>query len=280
MNILITGCNGFLGKELISRFKNTTHVIHATNKKSLDVTNHQHVENFFARNDIDIVLHTAIQGGTRGAVDTFEDFVANISMFSNLQKQADKFKLMINFGSGAEFDRSTPIENADEFELFNNWPGDYYGSAKNLIAREISTYGGNIVNLRVFGCFGIHEKSSRMIKSAMLSCLAEASVAIHQNKKMDYIYVGDLYTILVYYIDNFDKQELPKDLNVCYNQKLTLKNIVNKVRYLTNRNVDVIIENAGLENCYTGNCSKLNELDLDLIGLEGGIKEVLSGYTK
>ena len=43
------------------------------------------------------------------------------------------FKLMINFGSGAEFERKRPIDKATEQTIFQRHPSDYYGLAKNLI---------------------------------------------------------------------------------------------------------------------------------------------------
>ena len=64
MNILVTGCNGFLAKELISYFSNKHNII-KTDRKTLDPTNYDNVKWFFDLYAVDVIIHTAIKGGKR-----------------------------------------------------------------------------------------------------------------------------------------------------------------------------------------------------------------------
>ena len=57
-------------------------------------------------------------------------------MFGNLFRNKDKFKLMINFGSGAEFDRTIEISNACTDDLKDRTPQDFYGMSKKIITNE------------------------------------------------------------------------------------------------------------------------------------------------
>ena len=68
MNILITGAKGFIGRALKSCLRHE-HEVHALGHRSLDLTNPVALKNFFEKNDIDIVLHTAIKGGRRNKKD-------------------------------------------------------------------------------------------------------------------------------------------------------------------------------------------------------------------
>jgi GDP-L-fucose synthase len=276
MNILITGTNGFVGRELVDFFSTTEHTILSTCRKTLDVANEKQVDDFFQENKIDVVVHAAIKGGSRAGEDTFSDFCQNLIMFKNLSKHADKFKMMINFGSGAEFDRRYDISCSKENKLYDSYPLDYYGYSKNIIAREIHKI-GNIVNMRLFGCFGISENPERFIRSAFLNIRDNKPIIVHQDKKMDFFYIEDLFKVITFYINNHS-QELPKDINMTYLEKYTLSEIATQIKSLTDSPNDVMIKNKTLSTSYTGSGQKLADLHLPLLGLEKGIRKVYEHY--
>jgi len=277
LKFLITGGNGFLATELATFLKKNNHILYVTDRTTLDVRNSVQVEDFFSNNEVDFVLHTAVKGGNRLKSDSINDLFDNLVMFDNLAKHCDKFKLMINFGSGAEFDRSTEILNADEKEIFDCYPRDYYGLSKNLIARKILEMNTNIVNLRIFGCFGEKEKNTRLIKSTINNFRSGKEAVIHQNKLMDYFYVGDLCRVVDYCVENYSSLGF-KDLNLCYKEKKTLEETVFLIKCLTSSSSDVIINNRTKGVSYTGDSSLLESLNLPLVGLERGIVEILEKY--
>ena len=161
MNILVTGANGFLGREIADYFSGSEYNLILAPRQVLDLTSKQEVDDFFSKNEVDVVLHTAVRYS-----QTFGDFISNLSMFENLKNHADKYSFMITFGSGAEYDRSTDISAAHEKNIFSRLPDDYYGLAKNLIARDAALF-NNIINLRLFGCFGTMEDNTRFIKNSL-----------------------------------------------------------------------------------------------------------------
>ncbi len=274
MNILITGANGFLGRHFKEYYSGAEHKVFSLGRARLDVTDEKAVEKFFFSNDIDIVLHTAVKGGRRNESDTLDDFVDNMLMFRNLSRCSGQYKLMINFGSGAEFDRSRSIVSAKEAEIYDRTPSDYYGQAKNLIAKEINKY-QNIINLRLFGCFGHHENGARMIKGNMLKAIKGDKIIVHQNKIMDCFYVKDLCSIIDYILK--DPNGFPYgDLNVCYEEK---KSLIEVSRIISEKNLHsmknrVILINESAGNDYFGCPNKLLSLGIDFIGLDKAIQEM------
>ena len=113
MNILITGANGFIGRNLHKRLKENNNVFH-TSRDNLNILDKSKVDEFFKINNIDIVIHTAVSGGRRTKIDTVQCLIENLIMFDNLARNKERFKNLIHFGSGAEFDRRYDIVHAQE----------------------------------------------------------------------------------------------------------------------------------------------------------------------
>ena len=279
MNILITGCNGFLARELIPLFESDGYNVIATNRDNLDVMDSEQVASFLDDHNIDVVIHTAVKGGRRNQPDTHINMFKNITMFENLRKNCGKYKLMINFGSGAEFDRTQDVSNMTEEQIHERYPKDYYGLSKSIIAKQIKEIYANIVNLRLFGCFGAKEDNDRMIKASILKALSGKPIEIHQDREMDFFYVKDLYKVVIHYIEKLGKN-LPKDLNLCYNRKYSLMDVASTIDRVSAHHVKRTVNDKEKASSYTGCGKKLESLDLDLIGLKKGIKEVYDSIVE
>jgi GDP-L-fucose synthase len=183
-------------------------------------------------------------------------------MAENIILASRNCKLVIFFGSGAEFDRETNIENATEDDIQSCIPKDFYGLSKNLISKRILSI-PNIIILRIFNCFGYGEVPNRFITSA----IKNNPLIIHQNKYMDFFYIEDLYNIILYYIQNFPNVPY-KDLNCVYQLKYTLIDIAHLVK-----NLNIKIEQEKLALSYTGNGYKLTKLPIKLKGLTQSLEE-------
>jgi|2_EtaG_2_1085320.scaffolds.fasta_scaffold53071_2 GDP-L-fucose synthase len=266
--ILITGANGFLGRELVEYYSQTSHTIIPASRQILDISDTTAVDEFFAHNHIDFVWHTAVKYGSR-----LESFTTNMNMFYNLKRHSGDYTAMVSFGSGAAFDRATPITEAQEAEVLLGYPDDHYGLAKNIIAREIVAHNSNIINLRLFGCFGPHENSTRFITSALERAAAGLPVIVDQNKEMDFCYVGDIIKVLDFIIEGRIMNHI--DINMCYEKKWTLEKIAQFINSLIDSHKDVTIKNIAPGVSYTGCAKRLATLDIELTGLQGGIVEML-----
>lgn len=283
MNIMITGCSGFLGNELLSL---TGHTIFPTTREILDLRDGKKVSEFIDKNKIDVILHAAIKGGRRNRSDTAEDFYENLLSFENLISNANKIKMFINFDSAASYDRRGGVNGPTEKSFPHSIPIDYYGLSKyniSLRVREIS----NAYNLRIFNCFGFNETDDRMVKGNILRYISKQEIQIHCNKTMDFFYIDDLLKIVQSYVDRIQDDEnnkLPKEVNLCYNQKTTLFDIAKIINSLSDYKVDIVIEDRTDQKFdYYGHSEHLDSLGLELKGLQCGIKEmydkILIGVT-
>ena len=62
-------------------------------------------------------------------------------------------------------------------------------------------------------------------------------------------------------------------MNMCYDQKYTLKQIAERINCLTNSKIKVILENKDLGRPYTGNPQRLLDLPVSLNGFESALKQ-------
>jgi len=268
VNILVTGCNGFLGRNLVD-YLDPKYNVFACGRKELDLLNRDKVSEYFSEHRIDMVLHTAIVGGNRINNNTFDSFLANLTMFNNLYENRDKFGKMINFCSGAAFDRDQAISLIKEEELLNRVPTDFYGLAKNLIAKRVINNSENIYNLRLFGCFGHDEPQHRLIKSAIRCVLEGKPIVINDDIYMDFFYIEDVCRVVEHYLSD---NSTYKDVNLVYMKKTKLSDIASLVFEEGDKKVDLEIKQNS-HQCYNGSGVLLNQLHIDLIGLRQGIKE-------
>jgi len=265
MNILITGANGFIGRNLHKRLKENNNVFH-TSRDNLNILDKPKIDEFFKISNIDVVIHTAVSGGRRTKIDTVQCLIENLIMFDNLARNKERFKNLIHFGSGAEFDRRYDIVQAQEQQ--DSSPIDYYGLSKKIIKREIDNI-DSFYNFRIFGCFGKDEDRTRFIRSAIHSARSGRPIIVHQDRYMDFISIEDVCTVVEYYLENLSDKNLPRDVNLCYNKKMSLLDIATKINKIFGQKLEnVIVENNNYDKEYTGSASVLDELDVSLLGLD------------
>lgn len=270
MNILITGGNGFVGRNIAKSLKNT-HNIFTPSSKELDLTNSTQVDDYLRSKYFDLVIHCAVSGGRRNKLDSPYTTYNNLVMFFNLLKNKDRFNRLINFASGAEFDRRTEI-NSTKNSLLDSFPIDYYGLSKNIISRIIEGSPNiNYHNFRIYGAFGEDETEDRFIKSNIIRYKNKESLVIHQDRFFDFIYIEDLVNIVKYYVEHPKLESSTIDL--AYQQKYKLSDIAKLINKLSAHKSEIIIEEPLNGLSYNGSNTGINTT-LDLIGLEEGIKRV------
>lgn len=275
-SILVTGAAGFLGRTVSQYFRDKGYKVYSLTRQDLDVSDQRQVEAWFKNNKVDVVIHTATKGGRRNEYDSYQNFVINLKMFENLLCQKNNFSLMINFGSGAEFDRRNNIDEFKEDQIFDFLPEDFYGLSKNMITRKILKHDTNIYNFRLFGCFGKNEKEDRLLKILYSGIRDKKKVSIEAKKKMDFFYDIDVCRAIDFYIENHQTKKLPKDVNLVYEKKRNLEDISMLLEDILNEENDNLSLNKTGTNNYTGSwevCSNTFPNDL-FFGFETALEKI------
>ena len=270
MKVLITGGNGNIAKIIVKNLSSEYDITSIT-RNDFDLLDELSVSNYLMNKEFDVLIHTAINGGRRTKEETGQVVYENVIMFENLMKYNHKFKLIINFDSGAIYDRSTDIYCRKEEEL-NTIPKDYYGFSKYIIYKRSLQY-KNIVNFRIFNIFHVNEEPDRFIKACYLAKKNGTNVKIYQDKYFDFMYEDDFIKIIKYYINNYSNN-LPKTFNLSYTKKYTLLEIA-KMILGDNDNYLFEIDNTLITktNNYCGDGTILNDMNIGLDGLEQSLKK-------
>ena len=252
MKILITGKNGYVGRSLHS-YLYSKHDITIIGRQDLDLTNPNETSKFFSDKYFDLVIHTAVRGGSRlNPLEGPDVVLSNLLMYDNLIRCRDKFDRLIHFGSGAEELANTP-----------------YGFSKHII-NQLMKLDPRSVNVKIYAVFDENELDTRFIKSNILRYINKENIIIHQDKKMDFFYMKDLISLIEWLINNH-KEEFPiQNINCSYLEKHSLTQIAQIINSLENHKVNIVLESEEHSSDYYA----LHPImPFKLIGLEQGVKE-------
>lgn len=254
--ILLLGANGYVGRYLSSVFN----VIPIT-RSECDLTDITAVKQLLQVHKPDIILNCAANVNLEKAPFNHKHFIDNINIFFNLYSLKEDFGKLIHFGSGAEFDRNFSIDNALEQDILKIKPLDHYGLSKNIISNICRTT-ENFYTLRLFGCLHHTEHPNKLFKKIT----AAKSINI-QDSYFDYIWLEDLFPIVNYFL--YNSPEI-KDINLVYNKKFLLSELVNKFIDIHNLDINVNYVKGGLN--YTGSSLLIDSFNFPLTGIEYGLE--------
>lgn len=254
MKILITGGKGYVAKSLYKALKDKYEITSLT-RQDFDLTDAKETTQWFNNREFDVVIHTAIVGGSRLKQENSSILDQNLQMYYNLLACKDKYKKFINFGSGAElFTKHTP-----------------YSLSKHIIRESIIDKNG-FYNIRIFGVFDENEWDTRLIKTCIRKYINKQPIQI-QNKRMSFFYMSDLITLVEHYLIS-DNSSLLQESNCAYISSTSLLDIANIINELDDYKVPIYIDTQVSED-YESNLNA--PYGLPYIGLKQGI---INTYNK
>lgn len=272
--ILFTGGNGFIGRQIVPLLENEGWEIvrPRSHQVRLEVTSE--VDSLFNNQKYDAIIHGAILGGRREIEDGPSVFYTNMNMFENVFRHIHKTNLFINLDSGASYGRPAPVEQPSPKNFGEVIPTDKYGFSKYCIAKRVLDNPKGI-NLRIFGCFGPYEESSRFFNTNINNYINRKDIQIFKDRKIDFIYANDLYKIISYFL-RIGSGSLVRDINCVYNEKYYLSEIAEMINNLDDHKVNIIKQGSYVEYSYCGFPNSISCIEYD--GLEKGIRDCYEYY--
>ena len=279
MKILVTGANGFIGKNIFLYLKDMYEVKNPT-REELNLINTEGVEEYLKKHNFDIIIHSANVNNVKSKETTSYNVLdGNLRMFYNLQRCQNYYGKMYYFGSGAEYDMQNYIPNMKE-EYFDTFvPIDNYGFSKYIMSKSCK-YLDNIYDLRLFGVFGKYEEwERRFISNAICRVLKGMDILIHKNIFIDYLWIDDLCNIIKWFVQNNPQYH---HYNVCTGNKIDLYSLACIVKRVLKSNCKIIVLEEGLKKEYSGDNSKLlNEIGkYKFVDYEWAILNLAEFYKK
>jgi len=254
--ILITGGNGFVARNIFENL-NHTYDIDVITRNDFDLLDTISVNKFFSDKFYDVIIHTAIIGGSRLREDAPSLVYDNTLMLYNILDNKKHYRRLINLGSGAEL----------------MYPKTPYGMSKSIIFNIINSLDDHY-NLRIFAIFNEDELETRFIKSNVLRYLNKEDIIIHQNKFMDFFGFADFIKVIKMYIQE-QSSNLNKAFDCCYNTKFTLVDIANIINNLSDYKVSInVTDNEGMGDEYIGEYSTIYNLNYK--GLKNSIEDMFN----
>lgn len=250
--ILLTGSGGFVGRNLKAFLEKKGFTVTAPKSADYDFSDKVTVENLVKETRPDIFILSGFYGISDAGIPA-DITNKNLQIFHNFAEASGCNKTIITFGSGAEFDKSGPIQKAKESDLGTVVPRDLYGNAKYLLSQEIKK-NKSALNLRLFGVYGPNELERRFITYAIKQNIAKEPITMRQNVVFDYLYIDDLCKIVLSFINKKPKEQF---INITPTESIDLITISNIVNDIGGFNSEISATVPGLNNEYSGDNSVL-----------------------
>jgi UDP-glucose 4-epimerase len=240
MKLLITGTNGFVGRNLKEYFQARYEDVLTPRRQELNLLDSDAVRDYVAGKRFDVVLHCGV---------TLVDVEQNLKMYFNLERCSKSFGKMILVGSGAEYDKtkSPPKVTEDRFGL--HIPQDIYGFSKYVIAKDVEAIPRNIYNLRVFGIYGKYEDyRRRFISNNICRVLSGMGLSLNRNTYFDYLYVDDFARMLELFMKRDPKK---RSYNVGTGEPIDLLSLAKMIQAIDGRGASITVKQDGLNPEYS-----------------------------
>jgi GDP-L-fucose synthase len=256
--LMITGSTGFIGRNLLPMLQEN-YTVSAPSRLELNLIDTDAVRRYLGAGRFDAVIHLANPTGHNPQDKCEEIFERSLRVFTSLENCCGFYDKMIYIGSGAEYGKHRDISNISEDNFGEELPRDAYGLSR-YIMNQITDNRSNIVNLRLFACYGPNDPPHKLIPS-IIKCIKEGGdIELNQDVWFDFLYVDDIFPVLVNFIE---KPAANKAYNLCSGNRVLISEIADEVRKQMGSSKQIKFKKSGLNLEYTGSNKRLrNEIPM------------------
>ncbi len=298
-HILVTGGQGFIGKNLIHELRQRGNkvipcdVLHSSDPDYVrcDVSKYRHIERILENQDIDYVYHAAAEYGRWNGEDHYENlWLTNCVGTKNILTAQAKYGFkMVFFGSAevyGDFDgvmkedvmEKVPIKQMNDYAI-SKWANELQ------IRNSALMHNTESVIVRLFNVYGPHEHYSPyrgVVPVFIYRGLSGLPYTVYKGHKRTFEYVDDIARTLANIPDLFNPGEI---YNLGSSTQYTIEDLSLLIMRYTGHDKR-LIEFKGEESFTTrskiADCSKA-EKDLNhkiTISLEEGIKRTVDWFRR
>jgi len=248
--ILISGAQGFVGKNLIQKLEylGYDNLIKLSGKTECDLTNQRYVDYLINQHKPDIVIHTAARvGGILANSQHPGLFIyENLAMGTNLIESCRKYgnlKKFIMLGTVCSYPKYTRVPFHEE-DLWSGYPEETnapYGIAKKtinelLIAYE-KEYGFNSTTLVPANMYGSHDHFNLTSSHVIPAIILKIDQALKNNKTFvevwgsgkasrEFLFVEDCVNAIILAMN---KDTGPEPINIGTGEETTVRELVHLI---------------------------------------------------
>jgi len=251
--LLLTGASGFIGRNVLPILKERGYDVKSPARSELDLLDADAVRRYIKSGQFDAVLHLANPTGHNHLDAREELFERSVKIFLTLAACAEFYDRMIYIGSGAEYGKHRPLVRVCEDSFGQELPKDAYGLSRYVMSELAKGY-SNIINLRLFACYGPGDPKHKLVPSVIEQALNGNTIELRQECFFDFLYVTDIAGVLIYFIENNNRY---KDYNLCSGERIKITTIAEEVCRQMGVNATVTCQENGFNLEYTGSNDRL-----------------------
>lgn len=279
--ILVTGYNGFLGRELVKKLEeNGTEVIKLEDNtgKKIDVRNWEQIKEY---KDLDIIYHLAavtfIPYSFKNPRKTYEVNLLGTLNILELGRLVDVEKIVTMSSYVYGQPQYLPID--ENHPLNSNNP---YTKSKIIMEQLCEAYSTdfdlNCVIFRPFNIYGVGQNKNFLIPSIIKQLISGKIELKDPEPKRDFIYISDVINALLK-VENLNEKF--NIFNIGYGKSYSVQEIVNKIVELYGKPVKIEYTGERRKNEITDTVANFKKAEEKLgwkpiINIEVGLQYMLN----
>lgn len=254
MKILVSGCTGFIGSNLVPRLLELGHVVEGISRKQANANHKIHVANLkyngldkkIRSQNFDAIIHLAADTNEKDLPDMFGNNVeATLNILEFARKKNIKKFVFVSGHNVYSPSLILPIK-----ESFITNPFTNYGCTKLLSEDLVRYYGAkfglDVIILRVSVVYGEHQPKKNTISKLIHDYKNSRQIFLHMYKngfqKVDLIHVSDVCDAI---ISALDLKKQFAIYNIASSTPATVRNIIEILQNNVKSNSKVTVQNIG-----------------------------------
>lgn len=281
--IILFGASGFIGHNLANAWlNNDSFELLTPSSMECNLYDQDQVSEYLVSEQPDFIVHVAYNGVNAHTGYDSQQMWGNLKMNETIllgAKELQSLKKVFFFGSGLEYGPSdAPI--TEETVLLPQSPYATTKVLQTFLSLEIARqYDLPLVIFRPFNLFGEYDTKS-LVYYLIASALKGSEITTTKGEQQrDYLYIGDLVTMVTLAIEHSEKLENLQPYNLASGQSIAIKDLVRNILDELDYQGEVHTKPYGKQETWyqVADVSKLKSVieSFELVSIDEGIRRTI-----